>query len=492
MAAVRGGGSARRDGGGAKRAGGAGRDAGDAKRVPVKLSPSRRMAVDTLRLVRERGAYVQNVALKVVHSTGESHADKAFAELLATGVVSTQGTLDEAINRSLSSVNDIRPNVRDALRVSAYELLFLHKPAHVVVDQGVELVRYVERKAANLANAVLRKMLRDAEAFPWGDPAKDDAALARSFGFPVWLARLLVERYGREGAAGFMAACNEPAPVFLAVNSIKATPREVFDELARCGAKPSFVGPEDRGCILAGNGRAAVSSAVLRDSRAIVTDASAQLAALVATPAKGKRFLEVGSGRGTKTVLLQSNALKYNGEQSQMCCVDMHAFKNGVLGKRVEAAGLRGVKIFEGDATRLDAIEGLAGECGAAAAGTPGLFGKALIDAPCSGLGTLRRHPEIRWSVTPGKIAELAEVGLGMLKSAAPLIEPGGTIVFSTCTITREEDEGTVEAFLSSEEGSGFELKPMGGRDFVLNRLEAGGPDVHFVAQLVKKAADEG
>ena len=485
-----------------------------------RLSPSRRMAVDTVREVRKRGAYAQNVAANTIHNRNEIQSDKAFAELLATGVVSTVGTLDEAIDRSLTSPDDIKPNVRDAMRVSAYEMLFLEKRPHVVVDQGVELVRYVERKAANLANAVLRKMVRDAHEFPWGDPGTDDAALARMFGFPEWLAKLLIGRYGRKGAASFMAACNEPAPVFLAVNSIKATPQEVLDELSRCGARPSFVGPEDRGCIVVGNSRATVSSKVLRDSKAIVSDASAQLAALVATPAKGKRFLEVGSGRGTKTVLLQSNAAKYNGEQARMCCVDMHAFKKGVLERRIADAGLQNISVFEGDATRLELIDGLmpegvagaveAGGVGAAgdAAGelakardvgtaeneagevaearAAGLFGKALIDAPCSGLGTLRRHPEIRWNVTPEKIEDLAAVGLGMLESAAPLIEPGGTIVFSTCTVTLEENERTIENFLASEAGAAFSIKPIGGRKFVMNALESGGPDVHFIAQLEK------
>ncbi len=467
------------------------------------------MAVDTVSQVRTRNAFVDNVFQKTIRSKKASSSDKAFAELLSTGVVSTYGTLDELINKSLNSPKDIQPNVRDALRISAYELLFLKKQVHAVVDQGVEMVRYVEPKADKLANAVLHKMVKFAASFPWGDPNKDSAALGRVYGFPKWLCGLLIGRFGWEGAAKFMAASNEPAPVYLAVNSIKTTPQEVFDELQECGANPKFVGGDTKGCILVRNANKAVRSAALREGRAIVTDASAQLTALVATPKKGKPFLEVGSGRGTKTVLLQSNAYKYNGEQAKMCCVDIHAFKNGVLQNRIESAGLKNISLFEGDATRLDLIEGLVADGsgsggldsdGLASGGldsdvptlgdstpqNPELFRKALIDAPCSGLGTLRRHPEIRWSMTQDKINSLAQVGLEMLKSASLLIEVGGSIVFSTCTITSEENESTVQNFLSSSEGSKFAIKQIKGKDFIMNNLEPAGPDVHFICQLIK------
>ncbi len=444
------------------------------------LSPSRKMAVDTVSQVRKRSAFVQNVMQKTIRQKGASASDKAFAELLATGVVSTYGTLDELIDRSLNNPKDIKPNVRDALCISAYELLFLKKPTHVVCDQGVEMVRYIEPKAANLANAVLHKMIKQAQSFPWGDPNDDIAALGRVFGFPEWLCELLIDRFGWQGATNFMAASNEPAPLYLALNSIKASFQEVFDELKECGADPQFVGTADRGCILVKNANKAVKSSVLRDGLAIVSDASAQLTSLIATPTKGKPFLEVGSGRGTKTVLLQSNAYKYNGQQVNMSCVDIHAFKNGVLQNRITSAGLENITLFEADATRLDLIDGLTPK------NSQEYFGKALIDAPCSGLGTLRRHPEIRWSMSLDKIESLAQVGLEMLKSAAPLIESGGSIVFSTCTITQQENEDTIQNFLASETGKNFAIKPINNKDFVMNNLAPAGPDVHFICQLTK------
>ena len=443
----------------------------------AQLSRGRQLALEVTRQVREREAFVQPTIDSVVRNAKGARQEKAFAELLSTGVVSTWGTLDEIINRSLNHPNDIKPDVRDALRISAYELAFLGKQDHAVVDQGVEMVRAVAPKAAGLGNVVLRRIAVDMRQFPWGNPNTDDVALARKLGFPQWMADMLISDLGRNDAVVFMTTSNEPAPVFLAVNSVKAKADEVFAQLEADGARPSYVGPAERGCIKVDDPVRAIRSAVLRDGRAIVSDASAQLAALVATPARGRRFLEVGSGRGTKTVLLQSNALRYNGEQAQMSCVDLHAFKNRVLERRIEECGLTGIELFEGDASALGTIEGL-----------PASFGKALVDTPCSGLGTLRRHPEIRWRLKPEDIDAMARVDLAILRSVAERIEPGGSVVYSTCTVARAENMGVVEAFLASEAGAGFALKPQGGgQPFVQNRLVPGGPDVHFVAQLVRR-----
>ncbi len=439
-----------------------------------RLSPGRKLALKVTSQVRERQSFVQNAIESIVRGAkGISGSDKAFAELLGTGVVSTSGTLDEIIDRSLDPANLLEPNVRDAMRITAYELAFLGKQEHVAVDQGVELVRSVVPRAAGFGNMMLRRIARDVKGFPWGDPATDDEALARKMGFPYWMADMLIDSLGREEAAIFMDASNRPAPLFLAANSIKSTPDEVLFELDRIGADATFVGPKDRGCILVGKPSIAVRSKLLADGRAIVSDASAQLAALVAIPEKGGSFLEVGSGRGTKTVLLQSNSIKFNGEQSRIWCVDLHAFKNRVLERRLAQCGVERTTIMEGDATDLDSIAEL-----------PGGFRKALIDAPCSGIGTLRRHPEIRWRSTASDIDAMAQVGLAMLKSASRRIAPGGSMVFSTCTVTKEENSDVVDAFLASEEGRGWRLHADSGRPVIQNSLRPGGPDVHFIAQL--------
>ena len=116
------------------------------------------------------------------------------------------------------------------------------------------------------------------------------------------------------------------------------------------------------------------------------------------------------------------------------------------------------------------------------------MFKTIFIDAPCSGLGTLRRHQEIRWRVTPEHIDELAETGLALLKSAANHVEIGGQIVYATCTVTYAENNGVVKAFLESEEGSSFKLAPINGKAAFVSQITTDSPDAHFAVKFVRKS----
>ncbi|MEG0476265.1 MAG: transcription antitermination factor NusB, partial [Raoultibacter sp.] len=166
-----------------------------------KASAARIFAVRVGRAVRMRNAFTHDIITAQLEKTKLTPEDKAFATKLALGVTSSVGTLDEIIDRCLRSPKDISPEVRDALRISTYEIIFLGKSLHAAVDQGVELVRFVAPEAAGLANAVLRKVSRAKEEFPFGDVATSTGALARQQAFPLWMAQLLVEDLGREAAA---------------------------------------------------------------------------------------------------------------------------------------------------------------------------------------------------------------------------------------------------------------------------------------------------
>ena len=179
----------------------------------VHVTPARQAACAIGRVVRERNAYVAEVTPAVLAKfQGISPEDAAFATKIARGVTATVGTLDEFITRNMKTPNDIDEVVRDAMRVSAYELLFLDKPAYVVVDQGVELVCSVAPKAGGLANAVLRRMSESAKTFPFGNPNLSLQVLARSQAFPMWLAKRLMNEMTLPKATAFMHACNTDAP----------------------------------------------------------------------------------------------------------------------------------------------------------------------------------------------------------------------------------------------------------------------------------------
>ena len=389
-----------------------------------KATPARLLALKLTREVRERDAYLRELVNSAREETQLPFEEFDFAQVLAFGVVMCRGTLDEAINRSLSSPRDVKPKVRDALRISAYELLFLHKPEHVVVDQGVELVRHVTPRAAGLANAVLRKMARDARDFPWGDVAMDDAAWARSFGMPLWLAERLAAQYGREQAAALMRANLMPAPRYLRDNP--------FD-------------PDNP----------------------FACDLSAQhVAGLV--PLDGT-ILEMGAGRGTKTMLLESRAFETLGRTVPIHAVELHEYRTQLHRERMREFGIKDVRSFTGDARDLSAIEGI--EAG---------YDAVLLDAPCSGTGTMRRHPEIRWNLTPGDVAGLAQLQGELLAEAATHVRAGGTLVYATCSILDEENRQVVDAFLADQPQGAWRF----GEGSFASIPTLDGPDGHFAAVL--------
>ena len=404
-----------------------------------KLTPARQAAVELVREVRERDAYARELIDTRRTSWEHSHEDFDYMQVLVFGVVMCRGTLDELIDRNLNSPKDIKSNVRDALQVSAYELLYVHKPDHVVVDQGVEMVRFVARKAAGLANAVLRKMAADAKGFPWGDKDEDHIAFARYYGVQQWFCDSLLLQYGIQKTEGMLEAFLKPAPTYM------------------------------------------VDNPYLPGARFAADLASQQTASMV--PVDGT-VLEIGAGRGTKTMLMQRNAYAWYREPAIIHTVDLHAFKAQILRERMDEQRIPNVFTHVGDATDLDAIEGL-----------PRSFDAVFIDAPCSGTGTLRRHPEIRWNLKKRDVSALAAIQRAMLESAASYVMLGGVMIYATCSILHRENQEVVASFLKSDAGRDFEIVECtpAFEDFEESITDAGffaslpsidGPDGHFAVIL--------
>lgn len=447
-------------------------------------SPARQAALRVTSIVRERDAFAQELIHKYIDSSRMSREDRAFATRLTLGVVSSYGTLDDVINRCLDRVSDINDDVRDALRISTYEIIFLKKEPHAAVSQGVELVKTIAPKASGLANAVLRRIADKAHKFPFGDPRTDIEAFARLHAFPEWLAKQALLDLGPEATRDYLAGSNEPAPLFVAINAAKADEAEVVETIVAAHGDPVAVsvnGEDIPGCYCLSEGRVLFDGRVrhmIQTGQLLVSDASSQqIARLVLTEEKPASLLEVGAGRGTKTVLIQSDAQRRYGSQiDEYVTVDNLEFKTNITAERAEEYGIHVSESITGDATVLDDVVG------------ERAFDVVFIDAPCSGLGTLRRHPEIRWRLNPEKIDEFAKTGLALLKSASSHVAPGGSIVFSTCTITRAENIDVVKAFLASDEGASFSLAPIGGAPCFNPALKPGSPDAHFAVRLLKAA----
>jgi 16S rRNA (cytosine967-C5)-methyltransferase len=396
---------------------------------------ARELALRVLRRVDE-GAYA-TLALggELSRARGLSDADRALATELVYGVLKRRLRLDWALAgyapRGLDGLDD---RTRDALRLGAYQLLFLRIPAHAAVSETVAAVKHGRGQAlANFANALLRRLARDGEPPP---PSEKDLIghLSVVESAPRWLVEDALARFGPEGARASLAALNAPAPVWLRVNTLRATRDQVAAELARerpsARLSPSPRVPE----ALAVHGGGDLSRTTpFAEGRATVQDVAAQAVARLLDPQPGERVLDACAGVGGKSTHVA--ALMEN--RGRVDAADLSERK---LELAADAARRLGVTVVHPVACDLtDEKAPLAPS-----------YDRALLDAPCSGLGVLRRHPEAKWRRQPEDARALAETQAQMLAALAPRVRPGGTLVYSVCTFTDEEGPKQIAAFCAA------------------------------------------
>lgn len=475
-------------------------------------SPARRTALHLLGAQRRRGARARDLMRGAREMETLGRKGRALATRLVLGVNVASGELDRRIDSFASRPGSLEPRVRDALRLASFELLYLDTPRQVAVSQGVELVRGVQPRAARMANAVLRRV---AECRPEVDEAREAtgavAAGARmsvsagelvvASGYPEWLVEHLAAAVGMARAAGMCACALEPAPIYAAAGKVGVEGVEGL--LGKAGLEPAAT--ELPGCWRLGMPAGLSKSGLLGTCDVVAADMAAQMCCRVAAGAG--RVLEVGQGRGTKSLLLASLASQLGGGAHIVGC-ELVASKARLSAARMESAGLSDVvSCVEFDGTRLADKDNLPEEL-------RGQFDSVLVDAPCSGTGTMRRHPETAWAldqeiIEPGNDDSLPSLQLGLLRAAASRVVPGGSLVYATCSVLPEENSGVVERFLASDEGRGFvrgrivdapavEALADEARALFENNLNelgefqstpvAGGFDGHFFARLIRES----
>lgn len=443
---------------------------------PVSVSPARRAALNALAKVRRHEAYSGPVVSAELARASLTAEDAALATRLAYGVLAAQGVLDYAIDRHAKG--SLEPRVRDAMRLAAFELLFGRAPAYAIIDQLVSSVRRIRPQAAGLANAVMRRVAEDAASFPWGDSSRDRDALARLTVHPRWIVDLALRDLGEVAGREMLSCGLEPAPSYVRLDPFVVARDVALQALAEAAPEPS---PPDPDCFMLARPSAAFGAA----ERAgwFPMDAAAQMAPLACRPAPGGRILDVGAGRGNKTMCMQAIARRQGG-LAEITALDVHATKVDRLQSRLATSGVGGVRVVAGDGLRLAPVT--QGEA----------FDTVLVDAPCTGLGTLRRYPEKRWRLAPGDVARMAGLQLSLLESASTVVRAGGRLVYSTCSIAREENGAVVDAFLAAPAGDSFALDTVD--DLVPTEWgrfstdggcfqswpTSGGPDGHYVAVL--------
>jgi 16S rRNA (cytosine967-C5)-methyltransferase len=436
---------------------------------------ARAIAFQVLLQVERADAYL-NVALDAALKASGALArqDAALATELCYGVARRRLSLDAAIAaHSNRPIKKLENSVLVALRLGAYQLLYLDRvPVHAAVSESVDLVkRQGLARAAGFVNAVLRHLSVD-QKLPLPDEPLSRLSIEGSH--PLWLVKRWSERFGLEEAQALCRADNEAPAVCLRVNALRATREEVLETLQKEGVvgRPTPYSPH--GIVLEDPGRL---SALESFGRGIyqVQDEAAQLVALAAAPRPGMRVLDACAAPGGKACHLA----ELMGGQGEVFALDVHARKLEKIAEEAKRLGHTNIRLRAADAGRPLPFE-------------KSSFDLILLDAPCTGLGTLRRHPELRYRRSESDVPRMAELQRSLAKNLLEYLKPGGTFAFAVCST--ELEEGPLQlAWLTS---LGLRLQPLEwpGVDWASLRDPSGGmatfphrhkADGFFAARLI-------
>ena len=394
---------------------------------------SRKAALRVLVNCRTNGAWADAALNAQIRRDGLSGPDAALCSRIVYGVLQNQLLLDHYIGAYCSQKPEhLQPPLLDILRVGAYQILFLDKiPDSAAVNESVELAKIFKRgQAAGLVNAVLRKISKNKENLPEIPGQNPERYLSVRYSHPRWLVKRLLPILGREETERFLAANNEVAPMTVQVNPLKTTAEKLCVELTEQGVtvRPHAWVPD---CLeLSGTGDLTTLQS-FRDGEFLVQDPAARLVSLVAGVKPGQRVLDVCAAPGGKSF---SAAFAMENCGTIRSC-DLHENKLKRVRESAERLGITSMEAEPADG-RVFKPE------------WENAFDVVLVDAPCSGLGIIRKKPDTRYKKVDDLFA-LPVIQHAILENAARYVAPGGTLVYSTCTILPEENEQVTDAFLS-------------------------------------------
>lgn len=412
-----------------------------------RQAPSaREVALDVLLRVAESGSYSNLELNRILEKHKLETREKALVTELVYGTLSRLNTLDWLINRYVKQNGKNLENwVRQLLRLGFYQIYYLDKiPARAAVHEAVETAKKRGHAGiASLVNGVMRQFLRHPERAELPADLPVYQRIALEYSHPEWLVKRWLKEYGEEETRKMAAANNDPPPVTVRVNRLRTSRQELILKLQAYDPKvevlSSPVVPE--GLQIDGAGNAAHSS-FFREGLYTVQDESSMLAALAVAPDPGERILDACAAPGGKTAHL-AELMDNRGE---IVACDIHEHKIKLIEENAKRLGINIIHPVQSDARTLgERFDGQG-------------FDRVLVDAPCTGFGVIRRKPDIKWSKQESDITAVAAIQLAILTAVSPLVRPGGVLVYSTCTVEEEENEGLIRLFLA--EHPEFSLDP--------------------------------
>lgn len=394
------------------------------------MMTAREAALEALEKCRRDGAWSGAAIDGVIKKAGLDAREGALAARLCLGVMQNEALCDFYINAFCSQkAEKLQPKVRSILRLGIYQLVFLDKiPARAAVNETVALCRSANlQRASGLVNAVLRRVSENLSSLPAIPNEGSAEHLSVKYSQPIWLTSRIIAEQGYDFAEAFFNACNTPPVLDIQVNTLKVSTEDYCRALMRADiAYKKYDFPVGA---LALSGGAVTSLPGYEEGLFYVQDRAARLAVEIAAPKKGDTVLDACSAPGGKAF---SAAVRMKNEGSILSC-DIHEKKLSLIRRGAERLGIGIITARARDAREDDTA-------------LYDKFDVVIADVPCSGIGVIRKKPEIR-NKTEAEISTLPEIQLAILESVSRFVKPGGVLLYSTCTVLRAENEDVVNSF---------------------------------------------
>lgn len=397
---------------------------------------SREAAMNILTAVEEEGAYSNLLLNQVLKGADLSPADAGLATELVYGTIARRNTLDYFLESYVAKgMKKLAPWVRNLLRLSLYQILYLDRiPDHAAVSEAVNIAkRKGHQGISGMVNGVLRNMLRNRDQLSVPDDLPAAQRIALTYSHPEWLVKRWIAQYGEHTAEAMCRANNEAPPVSVRVNTTMTTRDQLMREMEEAGhhVQPSKLSGD--GIIVMSGGNMALTS-WYEDGMLSVQDESSMLVAEAVGAEPGMAVLDCCAAPGGKTSHIGEKML----DRGSIIANDVHPHKVKLIQDQADRLGLGSIETVCHDALDLPSYYEEAS------------FDRILLDAPCSGLGVIRRKPDLRWTKSPEDVESISGLQKELLSRVSKLLKPGGILVYSTCTTEQKENDQVVREFLSA------------------------------------------
>lgn len=407
-------------------------------------SNPRQAACETLLRIQKEQGFADQAMDRELSKGGLIGPDRGLFAELVFGVLRRQGTLDHILSQLLDQpLAKLEPKVLTLLRLGLYQLVYLDRiPESAAVNESVNLAKESVPRASGLINAVLRNYLRRKELIKFPDPSTDlSASIAARHSQPIWLVNQWLDQLGPQETEELAEAASLQPPLTLRANTLRLTRDELLQRftdngitVSACRYSPHGIHVEGRHHIPGLPG--------FNEGFFAVQDEASQMVSLLLAPLPGERLLDACAAPGGKaTHLAQIMA-----NQGELLAMDLARSKLPLIQENAHRLGINIISTRAADLLQTGAFPANA-------------FDRVLLDAPCSGTGVIRRNPEAKWRLTPSDITRLAATQKSLIKNAARMLKAGGSMLYSTCSTTLEENEEVIRDFLSQQ------------KDFVLENM---------------------